>query len=38
MIKVFSYIDEIDVFVVNPDFKRITDDLGLTEWNEVVWI
>jgi hypothetical protein len=38
MIKVFKYIDEIDAFVVNPDFKVLTDDLGLTEWNEVVWI
>jgi len=38
MIKVFSYIDEIDAFVINHDFKRITDNLGLTEWNEVVWI
>jgi hypothetical protein len=28
----------IDAFVVNPDFKSISDDLGLTEWNEVVWI
>jgi hypothetical protein len=38
MIKVFRYIDEIDAFIVNPDFKIITDDLGLSEWNEVVWI
>jgi hypothetical protein len=38
MIKVFRYIDEIDAFIVNPDFKIITDNLGLTEWNEVVWI
>ena len=37
-IRIFKYISELDCFVVNPDYKRISDQLGLTEWNEVVWI
>ena len=37
-IKIFKYIDELDCFVVNPSYKYISDTLGLTEWNEVVWI
>ncbi|MDQ3683913.1 MAG: hypothetical protein M3352_12705 [Bacteroidota bacterium] len=38
MIKIFDYIDELNCFVVNPKFKEIADYLGITEWNEVVWI
>lgn len=38
MIKVFDYIEELDCFVVNPQFSEIADYLGITEWNEVVWI
>lgn len=38
MIKVFNYIEELDCFVVNEKFKEIVDYLGITEWNEVVWI
>jgi len=37
-IKVFKYIDRLDCFLVNPDYKVLADKLGLTEWNEVVWI
>ena len=37
-IKIFKYIDQLDCFIVNPDYKTIADKLGLTEWNEVVWI
>lgn len=37
-IKIFKYIDQLDCFVVNPDYKTIADTLGLTEWNEVVWL
>ncbi|UPK68348.1 hypothetical protein [Chitinophaga filiformis] len=37
-IRVFKYIDHLDCFVVNPSYKSIADYLGLTEWNEVVWI
>lgn len=38
MIKVFDYIPELDCFKVTEDFKSIADELGLSEWNEVVWI
>ena len=38
MIKIFEYHQELDCFVVNPVYKKIADSLGLTEWNEVVWI
>ena len=36
--RIFKYISELDCFVVNPKYKTIADQLGLTEWNEVVWI
>src|SRR6476469_5743219 len=36
--KIFNYIDQLDCFVVNPTYKVVADKLGLTEWNEVVWI
>jgi len=38
MIRIFEYLPELECFVVNPDYKKIADFLGLTEWNEVVWI
>ena len=38
MIRIFKYHQELDCFVVDPDYKVIADLLGLTEWNEVVWI
>jgi hypothetical protein len=38
MIKVFKYIPELDCFDVTAEFKKIVDELGITEWNEVVWI
>ncbi len=36
--RVFDYIEELDCFVVNQVFKSLTDELGITEWHEVVWI
>ncbi len=36
--RTFKYISELDCFVVNPEYKIIVDQLGLSEWNEVVWI
>lgn len=36
--KIFKYIDKLDCFIVNPDYKEIANKLGLNEWNEVVWI
>lgn len=38
VIKIFSYLQELGCFVVDPVYKKIADYLGLTEWNEVVWI
>jgi hypothetical protein len=38
VIKIFSYLQELDCFIVDPIYKKIADHLGLTEWNEVVWI
>lgn len=37
-IRIFKYIEELDCFVVDPGYKSIADFLGLSEWNEVVWI
>ncbi len=37
-IRVFDYIEQLNSFVVSKDFKQISNQLGLTEWNEVVWI
>jgi hypothetical protein len=36
--KIFKYLDDLDCFVVDPAYKKVSDYLGLTEWNEVVWI
>jgi len=38
MIKIFKYFEELQCFIVAPQYKKIAHDLGLTEWNEVVWI
>ncbi len=38
MLKIFKYLDDFDFFVVEPSYKAIAKELGLTEWNEVVWI
>jgi len=35
-IKVFKYIPELDCFDVTPEFRDISDTLGLAEWNHVV--
>jgi hypothetical protein len=37
-VKIFTYIKELDCFIVNQEYKKIADKIGLTEWNEVVWI
>jgi len=36
--KIFKYIEQLDCFIVNPNYKEIANKLGLNEWNEVVWI
>lgn len=38
MIKVFKYIEEFGFFVVEPVYKKIADELCISEWSEVVWI
>jgi hypothetical protein len=37
-IKVFDYIEELDAFLVRPEFVALSERLGLTEWTPVVWI
>jgi hypothetical protein len=37
-IKIFNYTESLNCFVVNPEYKKISDRIGLTECNEVVWI
>ncbi len=38
MIRIFQYIPEIDAFIVDPTYRYIADELGLSEWHEAVWI
>jgi hypothetical protein len=38
MIEIFKYIEDLDCFVLEPEYKRVANELGLNEWNEVVWI
>jgi hypothetical protein len=37
-VKVFRRHDKVDAFVVTDLYHEIAEDLGLTEWNPVVWI
>jgi hypothetical protein len=37
-LRVFDYIEDLDCFVVNERYRQIADELGLSEWNPVVWI
>jgi hypothetical protein len=37
-IKVFRYLEELDAFVVTPEYDEIARTLGLWEWSPVVWI
>ncbi len=37
-IQIFDFIEEGDFFVEHPDYKRVAEELGLGEWNNVVWI
>jgi hypothetical protein len=38
MIKIFKYLEDLDCFVVDPNYKITAQELGLTEWHEAVWI
>jgi len=35
-IKIFKYIPELDCFDITPEFREISETLGLSEWNRVV--
>jgi hypothetical protein len=37
-VRVFKYIDQLDAFIVTDEYRRLADQLGLTEWNPAVWI
>jgi hypothetical protein len=37
-IRIFRYLDDLDCFVVSDKYRRIADQLGLTEWSPVGWI
>src|SRR3954467_12628921 len=37
-IKIFQYLEDLDCFLVTEQYRQIADDLGLFEWNPVVWI
>jgi LexA DNA binding domain len=37
-VRVFTYIEQLDAFVVTEAYGYLADRLGLTEWNAVVWI
>ncbi len=37
-LKVFQYLKDIDAFIVTKEFAEISENLGLSEWNHVVWI
>src|SRR4051812_45168295 len=36
--RIFRYIEELDAFTVTDEYGALADELGLTEWNHVVWI
>jgi repressor LexA len=37
-VRVFTYIPQLDAFVVTDQYRALADRLGLTEWHPVVWI
>ena len=37
-VSVFTYIEQLDAFVVTDEYRRFADQLGLTEWHPAVWI
>jgi len=37
-VQVFTYIEQLDAFVVTDQYRDLADRLGLTEWHPVVWI
>ena len=37
-VRVFEYLDRLDAFVVTDEYSLLAEQLGLAEWNPVVWI
>ncbi len=37
-VRVFEYLSDLDAFLVTDEYKRVSDELGLSEWHPVVWI
>lgn len=37
-LKIFEYVEDLDCFIVHRKYAEIAGELGLTEWNPVVWI
>lgn len=37
-IKIFRYLPELDIFSITEEYKEISSQLQITEWNPVVWI
>lgn len=37
-IKILKYVESLDCFIVTNEYKEVSDFLGLSEWNPVVWI
>lgn len=38
MFRVFRYVESLDAFIIDEQYKSIADDLGLTEWHSAVWV
>lgn len=37
-VKVFNYIELLDAFLPTEEYVQVAEQLGLVEWNPVVWI
>jgi hypothetical protein len=37
-VRVFTYVEQLDAFVITAEYRYLADRLALTEWNPVVWI
>ena len=37
-LSVFRYVEELDAFLITDEYRKIADQLGLTEWHSAVWI
>jgi hypothetical protein len=37
-VRVFTYIEQLDAFVITDEYRRLADHLGLIEWHPAVWI